>query len=88
MHPSIAPADFVREIKVSSSIWMKNNDLFPSFTGWADGYASFTCSYMDMGRLIDYIKSQQEHHMKKTFEEEYRNLLMESGVRIDESYFP
>jgi len=88
LHPSIALADFVIEIKVSSSIWMKSSGLFPSFNGWAEGYGSFTCSFMDMGRLIDYVKNQQEHHRKKTFEEEYRNLLLESGIRIDERYFP
>ncbi len=88
VHPSIALADCVREIKVSSSIWMKSSGLFPSFNGWAEGYGSFTCSFMDMGRLIDYVKNQQEHHRKKTFEEEYRKLLLESGIRIDERYFP
>jgi REP element-mobilizing transposase RayT len=29
-----------------------------------------------------------EDHCKKTFEQEYRSLLMESGVKIDERYFP
>jgi REP element-mobilizing transposase RayT len=88
IHPSIAHADFVREIKVSTSIWMKSSGLFPSFKGWSEGYGSFTCSYMDLGRLIDYVKGQQEHHGKKTFEEEYRSLLRESGITIDERYFP
>jgi REP element-mobilizing transposase RayT len=88
IHPSLAPADFVREIKASSSKWMKESGLFPSFRGWADGYGSFTCGYMDLGRLIDYVKFQQEHHRKKIFEEEYRMLILESGIRIDERYFP
>jgi len=88
LHPSIALADFMREIKVSTSLWMKESNLFPAFTGWAEGYGSFTCSYIDMGRLIEYVKSQQEHHRKKTFEEEYKTLLLESGIRIDERYFP
>jgi len=88
VHPSISIADFVREIKVSSSLWIKNSKLFPSFKGWSEGYGSFTCSHMDLGRLIDYIKGQQEHHCKKTFEEEYRSLLRESGITIDERYFP
>jgi REP element-mobilizing transposase RayT len=86
MHPSLALADFMREIKVSSSVWMKSSGLFPLFNGWADGYGSFTCSFMDMGRLIEYIKNQQEHHRKRTFEEEYRNLLLESGIKIDERF--
>ena len=34
IHPSIASADFTRDIKASSSFWMKNTKLFPSFTGW------------------------------------------------------
>jgi putative transposase len=88
IHPSIALADFMREVKVASSVWMKNSGLFPSFNGWADGYGAFTCSYMDAGRLIEYIKSQQEHHKKQKFEEEYRKLLLESGVKIDDRYFP
>lgn len=88
VHPFIALADFVKEFKVSTSIWMKNSGNFPSFRGWAEGYGSFTCSFMDLGRLIEYIKIQQEHHRKKTFEEEYRILLMEFGIKIDERYFP
>jgi putative transposase len=88
MHPSLALADFMREIKVSSSVWMKGGGCFPAFNGWADGYGAFTCSYMDMGRLIDYIKNQQEHHRKRSFEDEYRNLLMEYGIKIDERFFP
>jgi REP element-mobilizing transposase RayT len=59
LHPSIALADFMREVKVSTSLWIKSSDLFPAFNGWADGYGSFTCSFMDTGRLIDYIKNQQ-----------------------------
>jgi len=38
--------------------------------------------------VIYYIKSQQEHHKKQKFEEEYRKLILESGIRIDEKYFP
>jgi REP element-mobilizing transposase RayT len=88
MHPSIAPADFMREIKSSSSLWMKKSMLFPSFIGWEEGYGSFTCSYKDLSRLIEYIKSQAEHHKKMTFEEEYRKILLESGITPDEKFFP
>jgi putative transposase len=88
IHPSVSLADLMKVVKVSTSVWMKESNLFPAFNGWSDGYAAFTCSYMDIERLIDYIKNQQEHHKKRSFEEEYRILLMESGVKIDERYFP
>ncbi len=88
MHPSIAPMDFMRVVKVSTSLWIKSSGLFPAFKGWAEGYGSFTCSYRDIDRIIEYIKNQQEHHRKITFEEEYRILLMEYGITPDERYFP
>jgi hypothetical protein len=78
----------MRELKVSTSMWMKNIGLFPKFQGWAEGYGSFTCSFRDLNRLIWYIKNQQEHHTRTTFEEEYRSLIEESGLSIDERFFP
>jgi REP element-mobilizing transposase RayT len=88
IHPSLALADLMRDIKVSTSVWIKEQKLLSAFDGWAEGYGSFTCSFMDLARLNDYIVNQQDHHKKKSFEEEYRILLMESGIRIDERYFP
>ena len=58
------------------------------FKGWSDGHGSFTCSYRDLERLVDYVKNQQEHHKKHTFEQEYRRLIEESGLKIDERFFP
>jgi REP element-mobilizing transposase RayT len=88
INPCIAPINFIKDIKVSTSIWMKRDNLFPAFKGWAVGYGSFTCSYMDLGRLINYLNNQQEHHKKISFEEEYRKLLLEYGINPDEKYFP
>jgi REP element-mobilizing transposase RayT len=88
MNPSIAPMDFVKDIKVASSIWMKRSNLFPAFYGWEVGYGSFTCSYKDIDTIIEYIKNQREHHKKITFEEEYRKLLLDYGIIPDEKFFP
>jgi REP element-mobilizing transposase RayT len=88
INPSLAPIDFMRDIKVSSSLWIKSSGFFPAFTGWAVGYGSFTCSYKDIDRLIEYVKNQQEHHKKITFDEEYRKLLLDNGITPDEKYFP
>jgi putative transposase len=40
----------------------------------------------DHDRLIEYIKRQEEHHRKTTFQEEYRKLLVEAGIEFDERY--
>ena len=87
LHPGIALADYIRDIKTASSIWLKDSDHFPNFIGWADGYAALTYSYWDKDKLINYIKNQQEQHKTETFEEEYRRLLEEHHIKIDERYF-
>lgn len=88
LHPSIALADFVRDIKTSTSIWLKQTGKFPHFEGWADGYAAFTYSAREKEKLINYIKNQQIHHKKSTFEQELRILLDEEGIKIDDRFFP
>ncbi|WP_282014789.1 IS200/IS605 family transposase [Marinifilum flexuosum] len=87
LHPSIALADFMRELKTASSIWLKNKNEFPDFKGWAGGYAALTKSHHEKEQIINYIKNQQEHHRKETFADEYRKLLEEVGVEIVEEYF-
>ncbi|MCU0378559.1 MAG: IS200/IS605 family transposase [Bacteroidales bacterium] len=88
IHPSIALADFVRDIKSNSSLWIKTSGKFPEFEGWSEGYAALSCSYLDSGVVIDYIRNQQEHHKKSSFNDEYRKLLTENGVQVNEQYFP
>ena len=88
LHPSMALADFMRELKASTSKWVKEKGIFPLFDGWAEGYGSFTCSYYDLGELLEYIRNQEVHHKKKSFEDEYRNLIQIAGIKIDEEFFP
>ncbi len=45
-------------------------------------------AYKDKNRLINYIKNQQEHLRKVTFEEEYRIQILESGMKIEGKFFP
>jgi len=88
LHPSIALADYMRDIKTAPSLWLKQSGKFPEFVGWAEGYAAFTYAWKDKVMIINYIKNQQEHHKIETFEEELRRLLIEHGIEIDEKYFP
>lgn len=84
LHPMLALADVVMEIKTASSAWVKGQKVFPRFTHWQDGYGAFTHSLPDNGRLIEYIKHQEEHHKTVTFREEYEALLVEAGLEPSE----
>jgi len=86
LHPTVSLADFVKDIKTGSALWIKENSVFREFSHWQEGYAAFTCCKHDLDDLIEYIKGQEEHHRKTTFEEEYRKLLLEAGIQFDERY--
>jgi putative transposase len=88
LHPSIALADYMRDLKTSSSIWLKQSGKFIEFIGWADGYAALTYGWRDKEKITNYIKNQQEHHKKESFEDELRRLLLEQGIEVNEKYFP
>ena len=86
LHPSISLADFVKDIKVSTSLWMKSSGKFPLFEGWQDGYGAFTYSIRERDMIINYIKKQKRHHNKESFYDEYKRLLEEHGIEFDEKY--
>jgi REP element-mobilizing transposase RayT len=88
LHPSVALGALLKDIKVASSVWIKENGIFPSFAGWQEGYGAFTHSLREEPELIAYLKGQEEHHRTTTFLEEYRKLLLDAGIKIDERYFP
>ena len=86
--PSMLPvAKFVQEIKSVSSVWLKNNLHFPNFDHWSKEYAAFTYSIRDKDMIINYIRNQKDHHRKVTFQEEYRQFLIDNGIEINERYF-
>lgn len=87
LHPSTALADLVKDIKLASSEYIKSQKLFPDFNGWQSGYGAFTYSIEAKDNLINYVKNQEEHHRKKNFIDEYRELLAEHKVEFDEKYF-
>lgn len=86
LHPSISLSDYIKEIKVTSSIWMKNSGKFTMFEGWQTGYGAFTYSIREKNMIINYIKKQKTHHQSETFYDEYKRLLIENGIEFDEKY--
>lgn len=86
LHPTVALSDLVKGIKVASSDFIKENNLFDNFNAWQEGYGAFTYSISAKDNLIEYIKNQEEHHKKFSFRDEYVQLLMEHNIEFDEKY--
>jgi REP element-mobilizing transposase RayT len=85
-HDILIP-DYLRKIKVASSIFIKKQRLFPHFKKWAVGYSIFTCDYKAKDSIIEYINYQEKHHMKKSLFDEMHDLLEENGL-LDRSTLP
>ena len=86
LHPTIALASLIKDIKLASSDHIKTHQLFPEFNGWQVGYGAFTYSFKDKDKLIEYVKNQEDHHATKSYIEELIELLKEHGIEYDERY--
>ena len=86
VHPSLALAQLIKDIKLGASDFIKIENIFSQFNGWQEGYGAFTYSISAKDNLIEYVKNQKEHHHKVTFREEYIGLLREHGIEFNEKY--
>lgn len=71
-------------LKTSSSRWIKSKGL--SGFAWQAGYAVFSVGMSETDRVQAYVLNQEEHHLRRSFQDELRALLRESGVEPDERY--
>ena len=86
LHRTVTLSKAVEEVKKSSSKWIKTQETgFQSFA-WQSGYGAFSVSESNTGQVAHYIKNQQEHHKKTTFQEEYRQFLDRHNIEYNEQY--
>jgi REP-associated tyrosine transposase len=84
--PVISVSKAVQIIKTGSSRWIHDNYKGKRDFAWQVGYSGFSVSPGKIGRTMDYIHGQEEHHNKASFQEEYVKFLRESGINYDEKY--
>ncbi len=70
----------VHLLKGSSSHWINQNKLVRGRFAWGRGYGAFSVSSSDVSRVSHYIANQEEHHRKRTFEEEYQLFVRRYGL--------
>ena len=86
LHPSQSLSNLIKDIKLSTSDFIKDKELFPNFGGWQNGYGYFTYSPDAKDNLIEYVKNQELHHHTTTYKEELIKLFEEHVVEFDERY--
>ena len=86
LRPAMAIADLVRDIKNNSSNFINNHKLVKGKFAWQEGYGAFSYSHSQIDKVYNYILNQEEHHKKKTFRQEYIELLKKFEIECNEKY--
>jgi REP element-mobilizing transposase RayT len=76
----------VKDVKKSSSKWIKTKGPRFSTFAWQAGYGAFAVSESNIDSVRRYIARQEEHHRRKGFQEEYLAFLKRHNVAFDERY--
>jgi putative transposase len=76
----------VEEVKKGASKWLKTKDPNLRDFHWQNGYGAFSVSASNVGQVKRYIENQEEHHRRRTFQEEFRQFLRKYGIEYDERY--
>ena len=83
---TITVADLVEEVKTSTSKWIKTKGRPLRNFQWQRGYGAFSIGESNVPKLKRYIRNQQEHHRRVSFEDEYRKFLRAYRIAYDEQY--
>jgi len=84
--PNMAISDLVRDIKANSSKWINEKGYIIGKFQWQEGFGAFSYAQSQLDTVIAYINNQEQHHQKKTFKDEYLELLQKFKIQYDEKY--
>ena len=86
IRPSQSISDLLQDTKGSSSKWINEKKFIKTKFEWQEGYGTFSYSKSQIKAVTEYIENQELHHKKKTFREEYLEMLQKFEIDYDEKY--
>ena len=84
--PNIALSDLVRDIKTASGAFISERQFVRGKFYWQEGFGAFSYSRSQLDAVARYVLNQEAHHAKRTFREEYIELLDRCEVSYEDSY--
>jgi REP element-mobilizing transposase RayT len=86
LNPSVAISETVHALKRNSSLHINKQKFFRGKFSWQEGYGAFSYSRSQLDNVYQYIKNQETHHTKRSFRNEYVNLLNEFDVSYENQF--
>lgn len=86
LKPSMSVSDLMRDVKNNTTNYINQQNWLKGKFQWQEGYGAFSYSHSQIDSVYQYILNQEEHHKKKTFREEYLDMLHKFEIEHDERY--
>lgn len=86
LNPSNAISSLVGITKKSSTDFINAKRWLRGKFNWQEGYGAFSYSHSQIDRVIKYINNQEKHHKRKTFREEYLEILKSFNIKYNKEY--
>lgn len=86
LNPKMSISETVKELKRSSSIFIKEQRFFPGKFEWQEGYGGFSYGRSQIDSVYEYIKNQERQHQKRSFREEYMGFLNKYEIEFENQY--
>jgi REP element-mobilizing transposase RayT len=86
LKPAESVSQMLNRIKGNSSKWINENEKSSVRFAWQEGFAAFTVSESQVEPVRQYIRNQEQHHRRLTFQDELLAFLQRHGVEFDPRY--
>ena len=86
LKPNIAPSDLIGDVKTGSTNHINEQRWIGCRFSWQEGYGAFPVSHSHLDRVANYIRNQETHHRRKSFQQEYVEFLGRHHVPYDQRY--
>jgi REP element-mobilizing transposase RayT len=86
LKPGGAPSDLVGRVKTGSCNHINEQQWIGCHFSWQEGFGAFSVSHSHLGNVIRYIRNQESHHRRKSFQQEYLEFLERHEITYDKRY--
>ena len=86
LRPDKSVSDLIRDIKANSSSFITEKKWVKGKFRWQEGYGAFSYSHSQLTTVINYVRNQEKHHSKRTFKQEYLEMLEKFNIEHDNKY--
>jgi putative transposase len=84
-NPKMAITDILKQVKGNTSHWINEQNIIAEKFAWQTGYAAYSLSESQLEKVYKYILNQKQHHIEKTFSQEYRDFILLHGLKPEDN---